>query len=141
MPANINSVTVTGNLTQDPELKTVGEGFAICNLRIAVNGREKKGDQWQERADFFDITVFGGQGENCAKFLEKGKPIAVSGRLKQERWETDDGKRSRVVIIARDVQFLPSRERGESGSDNSGEWGDPKGEPAGMVGKDDDIPF
>jgi single-strand DNA-binding protein len=112
----INRVMLVGNLTADPEMRHTQGGLAICALRLAVNGREKDGEEWKDRADFFDITVFGRQAEACDQYLSKGKPVAIDGRLRQERWQTDGGdNRSRVKVIADHVQFLNSREDGERG--------------------------
>ncbi|MGI8727287.1 MAG: single-stranded DNA-binding protein, partial [Solirubrobacterales bacterium] len=75
--ANINRVTITGNLTRDPELKSTGGGLSICKLGVAVNHRRKDNqtDQWIEEPNYFDVTVFGSQGENCANYLTKGRPV------------------------------------------------------------------
>lgn len=108
---NINSVVVTGNLTRDPELREVGS-TTVCSLRIAVNGRKKDGDQWVDDPNFFDVTVWGAQGVNCANFLAKGRPVAISGRLDWREWNTEDGKRSAVQIVADFVQFLGHKDDG-----------------------------
>lgn len=109
----INRTVIFGNLTRDPHLKTTAGGNTVCELAIAVNSREKVGEEWQDRADFFDVVVWGDQADACAQYLGKGRPVAVEGRLRQERWETAEGKkRSRVTIIASSVQFLPSKHGG-----------------------------
>lgn len=114
MARNINTITLTGNLTADPE--TFSEG-TVCRFRIAVNGAEKVGEEWQDRADFFDVTCFGGTAKNAAKYLSKGRPVAISGRLRQDRWEDDAGnKRSAVKVIAREVQFLSSPKDSDGGA-------------------------
>lgn len=111
MAQNINSVTVTGNLTRDPELRETRSG-SVCNLRLAVNGRRKDQDGlWVDKPNYFDVTVFGKQGENCAQYLAKGRPVAILGRLDWSEWETPEGqKRSAVKIVAQDVQFLGGRD-------------------------------
>ena len=83
MPANINSVVLVGNLTRDPELRHTPSGTAVCSLRLAVNSRRKDGatGQWSDKPNYFDITVWGQQGESCAQYLAKGRPVAVQGRL------------------------------------------------------------
>jgi single-strand DNA-binding protein len=151
---NINRVVLTGNLTRDPELRNTSSGTAVCSLRIAVNTRRKNqqtGD-WEDKANFFDVTVWGAQGENVARFCSKGRPIAVDGRLDYREWEDKEtGKtRSAVQIIAESVQFLGSREDNGNGnggrfapqSDVPADTGDfqPAGAGAGGAG-DDDIPF
>jgi single-strand DNA-binding protein len=106
---NINRVVITGNLTRDPELRSLPSGTAVCDLRVAVNTRRKDGEEWVDKPNFFDVTVFGGQGEAVAQHLTKGRGVAVDGRLEWREWETKDGdKRQAVDIIADSVQFLPS---------------------------------
>jgi single-strand DNA-binding protein len=153
--AKINRVTITGNLTRDPELRSTGGGMPVCKLGVAVNHRRKdnQSGQWVEEPNFFDVTVFGSQGENCAQYLSKGRPVAIDGRLAWSSWEAQDGsKRSKVEIIANVVQFLGSRD----GSGGQGNGFTPTadvpadnsdfeavGAPAGGGGgaSDDDIPF
>ncbi len=108
MPANnINSVTITGNLTRDPEARATSSGRSVCELRIAVNSNFKSGDKWESKPNYFQVNTWGGLADNCAKYLEKGSPIAVSGRLEWQKWESKDGGlNSRVVIVAENVQFL-----------------------------------
>ena len=80
---NINRVILTGNLTKDPELRSLPSGTAVCRLRLACNTRRKdasSGD-WVDKPNFFDVTVWGKQGENCAQYLSKGRPVAIDGRL------------------------------------------------------------
>lgn len=131
---NINRVLLTGNLTRDPELKEFGT-TKVCNMRLAVNNRVKQGEEWVDQPCYFDIAAFGAQGENCAKFLGKGKPIAVDGRLHWREWTTDGGdKRQAVSVIASSVQFLDAKRDGESGE---GQQASTAVSPAA----DDDIPF
>ncbi len=148
---NINVVVVTGNLTKDPELRSLPSGNSVCKLRIAVNSRRKEGSEWVDKPNYFDVTVWGAQGENCATYLSKGRPVAVQGRLEWREWEAQDGsKRQSVEIIADSVQFLGSRD-GSGGNGNAAastpqsdipaDTSDfSSSEPAG-VGADDDIPF
>lgn len=112
--SNINRVVLTGNLTRDPELRSTSTGMSVCSLRVACNTRRKSGGEWVDKPNYFDITVWGGQGENAARFLSKGRPVAVDGRLEWREWETQDGqKRQSVDIVADNVQFLggPNEER------------------------------
>jgi len=141
--ANINRVVLVGNLTRDPELRNTPSGTAVCKLRIAVNTRMKDGatGQWTDKPNYFDVTVWGNQGESCAQYLSKGRPVAVDGRLDWREWDAQDGtKRLAVVIIADSVQFLGGgREAGGEG----------QFVPAGAAenadftpaATDDDIPF
>ena len=107
---NINRVVLTGNLTRDPELRTTPSGTSVCGLRIACNTRRKDASgQWVDKPNYFDVTVWGAQGENCAQYLSKGRPVAVDGRLEWREWEDQQGnKRQAVDIIADSVQFLGS---------------------------------
>jgi len=99
--SNLNVVVLEGNLTRDPELRFTPSGAAVANFSIGVNESFKQGDEWKTYASFIDITVWGKQAENCSEYLAKGSHVAVKGRLKQERWETEGGDtRSRVVVIA-----------------------------------------
>lgn len=105
--SNINRVVLTGNLTSEPDLKTLASGTSVCKLRVACNTRRKDGDEWVDKPNYFDVTVWGKQGERCARFLEKGRPVAVDGRLEWREWETQEGgKRQAVDIVAESVQFL-----------------------------------
>lgn len=111
---NINRVIVTGNLTRDPELRSTNSGTSVCSLRIAVNDRRKVGDEWTDVAGYYDVTVWGKQGENVARFLERGRPVAIDGRLEWREWQDGEGnKRQAVQIVADSVQFLSSGERRE----------------------------
>ena len=111
MPATVNQAVLTGNLTRDPEVKDVN-GTPLCSLRLAVNTSRKtaQGD-WEDKANYFDVSVWGGQANACAQYLAKGRPVAVVGRLDWSEWETDAGeKRQAVKIMASQVQFLGGRD-------------------------------
>ncbi len=111
---NINRVVLTGNLTTDPELRNLPSGTSVCKLRVACNTRRKgpSGD-WEDKPNYFDVTVWGAQGENCARYLGKGRPVAIDGRLEWREWETENGgKRQAIDIVADSVQFLGSRDGG-----------------------------
>ena len=150
---NLNRVIITGNLTRDPGLRSTNGGMSVCSLRIAVNSRRKENDQWVEEPNYFDVTVWGAQGENCATYLSKGRPVAVDGRLRWREWEASDGsgKRQAVDIVAQSVQFLGSRDGGgqpqgggfaaqsDVPTDNS-DFQQPQPVGASSSG-DDDIPF
>ena len=116
MAGNINRVVLVGNLTRDPELRHTPSGTPVCSLRLAVNTRRKdESGQWTDKPNYFDITVWGQQGENCAQYLSKGRPVAIDGRLEWREWEAQDGaKRQAVEVVAESVQFLGSRQDGES---------------------------
>jgi len=148
--ANINRVVLVGNLTKDPELRHTPSGTAVCKLRLAVNTRQKDPQgNWGDKPNYFDVTVWGNQGESCAQYLSKGRPVGVDGRLDWREWEAQDGtKRQAVEIIADSVQFLGSREGGAAGG--TGGDGERQFVPAaatagnedfGTASADDDIPF
>ena len=122
--ADVNRVIEIGHLTRDEELKYTPGGMAIGNLSIAVNRRIKKGQEWIDEANFFDVVVFGKQAESLQRFLTKGKQVAVDGFLKQERWQDQQTgqNRSAVKIIANDIQLLGGKDGGQhnnAGYDNS----------------------
>ena len=153
--ANINRVILVGNLTRDPELRSTGSGLSVCTIRIAVNNRRKRGDtgEWVEEPNYFNVTTFGAQADNVARYLAKGRQVAVDGRLSWSEYEAKDGsgKRERVEVIADSVQFIGPREGGGGGG-GGGEWAAPAAAaPAadlpdawsdgGSSAADDDIPF
>jgi single-strand DNA-binding protein len=122
--ATINRVVLVGNLTRDPELRAATSGTSVCRLRIACNSswRNRETGELDERPNFFDVTVFGPSGEACARFLAKGRPVAVDGRLDWHEWETAEGDRRQAVgVIAESVQFLNARGSSEGGADESEE--------------------
>jgi single-strand DNA-binding protein len=144
MAANINRVVLVGNLTRDPELRHTPSGTPVCSLRIAVNTRRKdESGQWTDKPNYFDITVWGQQGENCAQYLAKGRPVAVDGRLEWREWEAQDGsKRQAVEIVADSVQFLGGRMEGEAPAYvQTGAAAGGGGEDFPSSPTDDDIPF
>ncbi len=152
--SNINRVIITGNLTRDPELRSLPSGGSVCSLRVACNGRRRNPStqEWEDQPNYFDITVWGAQGENCSRFLTKGRGVAVDGRLQWREWTTQEGqKRQAVDIVADSVQFLGGRDDAGSGngfssgaraaeSDVPIDTGDFERTPVG-AGADEDIPF
>jgi single-strand DNA-binding protein len=155
--SNINRVIITGNLTRDPELNALPSGTSVCSLRIACNGRRRSGEgQWEDVPNYFDVTVWGQQGENCHKFLAKGRAVAIDGRLRWREWTDKESqqKRQAVDIIAETVQFLGGRDDAANGNGNGFsssvraaesdvpiDTGDFVSAPAGGGAADDDIPF
>ena len=150
---NINRVMITGNLTRDPELRSTPSGTPVCSLRIASNTRRKDNatGEWVDKPNYFSVTVWGAQGENCARFLAKGRPVAIDGRLEWREWQAQDGtKREAVEIVADAVQFLGGRDDGQGGgngfaprSDVPADTSDFTPQPVGgrSDAGDDDIPF
>jgi single-strand DNA-binding protein len=163
--ADINHVVLVGRLTRDAELRYTAGGQAVCKFSVAVNRRRKNGDQWEDEANFFDIVLWGRQGESLNQYLVKGKMIGVEGELRQDRWQQDGQNRSRVEIVANNLQLLGGGggqgnwQAGNSGGGgNAGGWsgggnppapysqgsGEQEAPPARSAGDDgfsDDIPF
>ena len=142
--ADINHVVLVGRLTRDAELKYTTSGQAVCKFSIAVNRRRKNGDQWEDEANFFDVVLWGRQGESLNQYLLKGKPVGVDGELRQDRWQQDGQNRSKVEIVANNIQLLG----GGGGQGSGGSWnsGSPQnkreeGAPPSDDGFTDDIPF
>jgi single-strand DNA-binding protein len=120
---NINRVVLTGNLTRDPELRSTSGGMSVCSLRIASNTRRKDNStgEWGDKPNYFSVTVWGAQGENCARFLSKGRPVCIDGRLEWREWQAQDGnKRESVEIVADAVQFLGGRDDAPVGGNGNG---------------------
>lgn len=154
---NINRVILTGNLTRDPELRSIpSSGNSVCSLRIACNTRRKDSStgDWVDKPNYFDVTIFGRQGENASQYLSKGRPVAIDGRLEWREWQDKEGNnRQSVEIVADNVQFLGGREEGGGGngsrftpqSDVPADTSDfstvPSGGGGGGGSTDDDIPF
>ena|SRR5690625_1466731 len=158
--ANFNKVILMGNLTREPELRVTPGGLSICKFGLAVNRffTDREGNK-REETTFVDIDSFGRQAETISKYMSKGRPILVEGRLKLDRWETPEGeKRSRLGIVLEHFQFVggrdPNESRGEGFSTGmSSEPAsapapaprqDPAPPPSGPPGDDDvdeDVPF
>ena len=107
---NLNSVLLEGNLCRDPELRYTPKGTPVCTLLLASNRSYKVEGERQEEVSFVETTTWGKLATVCAEHLAKGRGVRVVGRLKQERWEDPDGNtRSKVVIVAEQVEFQPRR--------------------------------
>lgn len=111
---DLNMCIFVGRLTRDGELKYTTGGVPIVNFSIASNRRVKNGDNWEDAASFFDVTLFGKLGESIAQYLTKGSQVAIEGELRQDRWQDKEGaNRSKLFIVADTVQLLGGRQRGE----------------------------
>jgi len=149
--ADINHVVLIGRLTRDAELKQTSNGQAVCKFSVAVNRRRKNGDQWEDEANFFDVVVWGRQGEALNQYLTKGKMVGIDGELRQDRWQQDGQNRSKVEIIANYLQLLGGNPGtgGAPGNFNGNSSAAPeragwKGQNAAPPPEDnfaDDIPF
>ena len=111
----MNKLFLIGNLTRDPEMSETATGVAFCRLGIAVN-RPYQGSDGERATDFFNVTVWRGQAENCARYLKKGSKVAIVGSLQNRSYEDKDGNKRQVTdIIANEVEFLSVRTAGEGG--------------------------
>jgi single-strand DNA-binding protein len=133
---NINHVVLTGWLTSDPELHALPSGSSVCNLRVAVNtSRRDPNGEWGAKPNYFKVVVFGASAENVARYMYKGRPIAVDGRLDWRAWETADGRNAtEVSIIAKTVQFL-----GSAPSNGNGVGGDVVAALEAIDGSDEEL--
>lgn len=152
MARSFNQVILMGNLTRDPELRTIPSGQSVCSFSLALNRSFKGADgNWQEATDYVDVVAWGPLGERVAQYLSKGRPCLVNGRLQSSSWEKDGVKRSKVEVNAQDVTFLGGRnEGGETTEQNDGGSSTPsKKQKDDVVVEDigdepinlDDIPF
>jgi single-strand DNA-binding protein len=144
---------IVGRLTRDAELKYTNSGQAVCHFSVATGSRRKKADQWVEESSFWDVDLWGKQGESINQYLTKGKLVAVEGTMRQDKWEQDGQSRSKTVISASTVQLLgsPGGQGAGGGSGNSSlerpqQSATPPREgsaPAGPANDEftDDIPF
>jgi single-strand DNA-binding protein len=146
---DLNHVTLIGRLTRDAELKYTSGGQAVCKFSIAVNRRRKNGDQWEDEPNFFDIVLWGRQGESLNQYLVKGKMVGVEGELRQDRWQQDGQNRSKVEIIANNLQLLGGSGGGQARTQGESRPAQPDSKPyepqnGGESANDgfaDDIPF
>jgi single-strand DNA-binding protein len=145
--ADLNHVVLIGRLTRDAELKYTANGQAVCKFSIAVNRRKKNGDQWEDEPNFFDIVLWGRQGESLNQYLVKGKQVGVDGELRQDRWQQDGQNRSKVEIVANNIQLVGGNPGAGGGSSGGGyqerrDGGQDKPAPKEHDdGFTDDIPF
>lgn len=145
MANDITNFTVVGRLTRNAELRYTTAGTALSKFSVASNWSKKVGDQWAEEVSFFDFTLFGKRAEGLNQYLTKGQQVVVSGKLRQDRWEKDGEKRSKVSLFVDDVQLV-------GGKPNTGGSGSPGGDRSAPAqgeftsyeaddGFEDEIPF
>jgi len=143
--AGINHVVLVGNLTRDAELKFTNAGLAISKFSLAVNRRTKKGDTWQDEVDFFDAVFMGKGAEAVSQYLLKGKQVGIQGELRQNRWEQEGQKRSKVEVFVTNLQLLGGGRGGQAApvEPGGGEQAAPGSQAPGTSADDfnDDIPF
>jgi single-strand DNA-binding protein len=113
---SINKVMVTGRLTRDPETRYLATGQAVTKMSVAVNRRfQDKNGEWRDETAFIDVETWGKLAERCAETLKKGRPVYVEGRLKQDSWEKDGVKQSKLLISAERVSAFEVPQRGDAG--------------------------
>ena len=141
----MNKLTIIGNLTRDPELRTTQDGTSVCGFTVAVNRRGRRDAQNQPEADFFRVSAWRQLGENCAKFLAKGRKVAVVGPVSVRTYQGNDGTtHASLEVTADDVEFLSSRNDGEGSGSYAAPAAAPAAEPqaAGFTAVEtDELPF
>ena len=135
---SINRVVISGNLTRDPELRRTQSGMDILSFGVAVNDRKRNQStgEWEDRANFVDCTVFGARAEPLSGILAKGMKVAVEGKLRWSQWERDGQRRSKLEVVASDIDWMSQRKDGQGAVEAP--------EPAEMPPEsvyDEDIPF
>lgn len=133
---SINRVTITGNLTRDIDLRQTQSGYSIGSISVAVNDRKKNSqtDEWEDKANFVECTLFGKRAEGLAPYLKKGQKVAVDGKLDYSTWETKEGqKRSMLKVIVSDLELLGGTRQQEQSQEQ------PQNATAEVA--DNDIPF
>ena len=132
--ASFNHVILMGNLTRDVELRKTPQGTSVTDISLAVNDRVKSGEQWVDEVSFFDITLWGRLAEVAKEYLVKGNPVLISGKLKQESWEKDGQKRSKVKVIASELKLIGGGTAATAVPADSGQ-------SMQSIVDDDDVPF
>lgn len=149
--ANLNKVMLIGNLTRDPELRHTPKGSAVADLGLAVNRKVQDGNGgWKDETTFVDVTVWGSSAENAQKYLTKGRGVFIEGRLQMDVWDdkATGQKRSKLKVVADNLQFLPDGKGGPTRQFSEGPGGHENGSrqggsaaPADDYQEEDDIPF
>ena len=111
----MNSVSLTGRLTQNVTVRSTGDGTSVGTMRVAVQRPRKDGAD--QGADYVDVTVFGRQADTCAQYLAKGRKVGIEGHLHHSEWDSDNGHRQRLEVVARNVEFLDAAKRDETDSE------------------------
>jgi single-strand DNA-binding protein len=144
MGVSVNKVMLIGNLTRDPELRYTPQGSAVCEFAVALNSSytNKQTGQRVEEVSFIDIVAWARTAEICAEYLKKGRQVFVEGRLKQDRWESPEGKKqSKIRVVADNVQFLGARPAGGGAPGGPAPEGAAEPAPEGTPPPDPDVPF
>lgn len=145
---SINNVTITGNLTRDPELRATSTGLQVLDMGVAVNDRRRNQatGEWEDVPNFVDCTVFGKRAEALSRILAKGAKVAVSGRLRYSSWMQDDQRRSKLSVVAEEVDLMGRAHGSQPTAAPAAapyvlEPGEPAGKVSGVDVYDEDIPF
>ena len=112
---SINRVNISGNLTREPELRSTSSGMQVLSFGVAVNDRAKNPhtDEWEDRPNFIDVTMFGSRAEKLSKYLHKGAKVAIEGKLRYSQWEKDGQRRSKLEVIAEELEFMSRQDGGQ----------------------------
>ena len=140
MAQDLNHVTIIGRLTRDGDLRYSSGGMAILRFTLAVTRSKKEGNEWVQEANFFDIVLFGKSAENLKLYLSKAKQVAISGELRQERWEQEGVVKNRVIVVAHSVQLLGGSAEKENRQASSQEFHELHQDNQ-LQDYSDDIPF
>lgn len=138
---SINRVTITGNLTRDPELRSTAGGTSVLKMGVAVNDRAKNQQtgEWEDRPNFIDVVMFGARAESVSRFLSKGSKVAIEGKLRWSSWETPQGeKRSKIEVVVDEIEFMSSRDGGSAMGGGGSSYADA---PAPDPVPGEEIPF
>ena len=164
--ANFNKVMLMGNLTRDPESRTLPSGMAVCAFGLAVNDRykDKQSGEWVDKPNFIDLEAFGKTAEIIQQYMSKGRPIFIEGKLRFDQWDDKNTgqKRSKIKVVVDSFQFVGGRGDGDGapqggggggrsgfggGGGGGGDGGYASSAPANATGpsheaiEEDDIPF
>lgn len=137
---DINVIVINGRLTKDAEKKAMTSGVAIVSFSIASGYRKKTGDQWKDETNFFEVVYLGRGAEAVFQYLTKGRQVTIEGELRQNRWESNGQKMSKVVILANTLQLLSEPRQQEAKPEVKQETPKTNG-PESFVDTEEDIPF
>ena len=133
---SINRVIISGNIGQEPELRSTASGMPVLSFSVAVNDRRKDSSgEWTDYVNWISCTMFGARAESVSRFLNKGSKVAIEGKLRWSQWERDGQKRSKIDVIVDELEFMSSR--GGSGEANH----QSPGADASPSVYDENIPF
>lgn len=142
---SINRVSITGNLTRDPELRVTAGGTQVLSFGVAVNDRRRNPQtgEWEDYPNFVDCTMFGNRAEAVSRFLAKGNKVAIEGKLRYSSWEKDGQRRSKLEVIVDEIEFMSQRQGGAApaAAPVAAPAPAPAAAPPSVDLYDEDIPF